>query len=59
MGRSERPEVVLDIASAADVLAEIIVAENLGRRRWWPTRSVVSSSSNWLTGDQILLGRSF
>ena len=29
-GGSERPEMVLDIASAADVLAEIIVAENLG-----------------------------
>ena len=29
-GGSERPDVVLDIGSAADVLAEIIVAEKLG-----------------------------
>ena len=30
-GRSDRPDVVLDVAAAADVLAQIIVAEDLGR----------------------------
>jgi pimeloyl-ACP methyl ester carboxylesterase len=30
-GRSDRPDAVLDVAAAADVLAEIIVAEDLGR----------------------------
>ena len=57
-GGSERPDVVLDIGSAADVLAEIIVAEKLGA----PT--LVANSlgcqfvaSNWRAGDQNLSER--